>query len=293
MAEISGFCCCNNGTTQTYAIGPTNPCDAFCSEAGVQANVSYDPTSYTPNCTDITTPAGEATDADACGGMCVGTDVCNPVTGACEGPDATTDDTTGDDATTDDTTDATGDAAGGPGGAPGAADPGPAVSMINFSGLNSIQDLFARIVAFIMPLALLFAGVMIIWSGFLFVTAQGDPTKITTAKKNFVWTVSGVAIILASSAIVDYISGLIGGTSTGAGEALKTRIENALMNQIIPLLFVLVTVYFFWGIITYVRAAGDQKAIDTGKQHMIWGIIGMAVMASAWGIVAVIKSMVQ
>jgi len=170
---------------------------------------------------------------------------------------------------------------------------GPAVRMLNLSGITSIQDLFAKIIVFITPLVMLFAGVMIIWSGFLFVTAQGDPTAITKAKQNFIWTVTGVAIVLASGAIVDYVSGLLGGTSTGSGTALRNKIETILRDQIIPILFLLVTVYFFWGIITYVRAGGDQKAIDTGKQHMLWGIIGMAVMASAWGIVGVIASMVQ
>lgn len=170
------------------------------------------------------------------------------------------------------------------------ADPGPSVTMPNPSGITSVQDLFRKLVDFITPLALLFAGVMIIWSGFLFVTAQGDPTAITKAKQNFIWTVTGVAIVLASKAIVDYVSGLMGGAgTTGEGEALVTTITNLLNNQIIPLMFVLVTVYFFWGIITYVRAAGDQKAIDTGKQHMIYGIIGMAIMASAWGIVEMIR----
>jgi len=170
---------------------------------------------------------------------------------------------------------------------------GPSVGMPNFSGIRSVQDLFSKIIAFIMPLALLFAGVMIIWSGFLFVTAQGDPTAITKAKQNFIWTITGVAIVLSSGAIVDYVSGLLGGTSTGSGQALRSKIETILRDQIIPVLFLLVTVYFFWGIITYVRAGGDEKAIDTGKKHMLWGIIGMAIMASAWGIVGVISSMVR
>lgn len=323
-AAIEGLCCCNDGTTQSYAIGATNPCDTFCGTTGIQANVSYDPSVSTPTCPDTTAPAEEWVNCD-CNGISVNVlppetceTACDGTTGgepagatssgqACggafdepcpDGESCVADDPDvnvyeghcfiGGDPTTG------GGLPGGAttgGGAPRNA--GPAVNFPNFSGLNSIQDLFARIIAFIMPLAMLFAGVMIIWSGFLFVTAQGEPAKITKARQNLVWTITGVAIILASSAIVDYISGLLGGASTGAGAALKTRIETILMTQIIPLLFILVTVYFFWGVITYVRAGGDQKAIDTGKQHMIWGIIGMAVMASAWGIVEIIGSMVR
>jgi hypothetical protein len=60
------------------------------------------------------------------------------------------------------------------------------------------------------------------------------------------------------------------------------------LTSIITLLFVLVTLYFIWGVVQYVKAAGDDKAIATGKQHMIYGVIGMAVMAAVWGIVNVL-----
>lgn len=297
-AALVGWCCCNDGNSSTYSLPSEGvPCDSNCGSAGVQLVLSIDSGSP-PACSAVdgsgTTTGDETTDpclldpesegcaadatTDSCGGCPDGT-VCQLGTNTCV--DGNADGTLPGSGPTGNIDDAT----------PRTA--GPAVRMLNLSGITSIQDLFAKIIVFITPLVMLFAGVMIIWSGFLFVTAQGDPTAITKAKQNFIWTVTGVAIVLASGAIVDYVSGLLGGTSTGSGTALRNKIETILRDQIIPILFLLVTVYFFWGIITYVRAGGDQKAIDTGKQHMLWGIIGMAVMASAWGIVGVIASMVQ
>lgn len=61
-----------------------------------------------------------------------------------------------------------------------------------------------------------------------------------------------------------------------------------ILNAVIGLLFILVTLYFIWGIIQYVMANGEEKKINEGKQHMIWGIIGMAVMAGAWGLAKVL-----
>ena len=58
----------------------------------------------------------------------------------------------------------------------------------------------------------------------------------------------------------------------------------AILNLVIGLLFVLVTLWFVWGVIKYVSAGGEEAKIKDGKQHMIWGIIGMAVMAGAWGL---------
>jgi hypothetical protein len=149
-----------------------------------------------------------------------------------------------------------------------------------------------KIAKFLMPLAISFAVLMLIWSGFLFATAQGVEEKIIKARRNFLWTVAGVAVILASQAIIDYISEILGGKSTGQGAVLLDKVKG-LLNQVIVLLFILVTIYFGWGILQYVRSAGDEKAIAQGKKHMIWGIVGMTVMAGAWGIVRIILAFVQ
>lgn len=60
------------------------------------------------------------------------------------------------------------------------------------------------------------------------------------------------------------------------------------LNSLISIFFILVTLYFIWGVIEYVKAGGDDAAVKKGKTHMIYGIIGMAVMAAAWGIVSVL-----
>lgn len=56
--------------------------------------------------------------------------------------------------------------------------------------------------------------------------------------------------------------------------------------RIIPVMFALAIVYFFWGVIKYIRSAGDPKEADAGKSIMIYGVIGIAVMASIYGLIA-------
>lgn len=163
------------------------------------------------------------------------------------------------------------------------------VSLPDFMGVKSVSGLIVKIIDFLIPLATVFAVFMLIWAGFLFVTAQGNQTKLDAAKKNFLWTIAGIAVIMASQAIVTYITDILGGGS-GQGNALVEKIKGTL-NQVIGLLFILVTVYFFWGVVEYVRssASGDSAKLEEGKKHMIWGIIGMTVMAGAWGIVQMIQ----
>jgi len=64
------------------------------------------------------------------------------------------------------------------------------------------------------------------------------------------------------------------------------------LNSILIIAFALLTLYFVWGVVQYVMAGGDEEKLAKGKQHMIWGIIGMAVAAGAWGIVNLILTYV-
>jgi len=167
---------------------------------------------------------------------------------------------------------------------------GGGATLPNFLGVNSVADLIDEIVRFILTYIVPpFALLMLVLVGFRFVTAQGNEEKLTQAKKNFVYTVLGVAIIYASSVLVGYIRELLGGSSGGLVSSTVDRFRTTL-NLVIGLLFVLVTVYFFWGIIQYVSSGGDEEKLKKGRQHMVWGIIGMTIMAGAWGIVNIIRS---
>ena len=55
------------------------------------------------------------------------------------------------------------------------------------------------------------------------------------------------------------------------------------LDLILVLLFSLITIYFIWGVVQYISAGGDDEKIAKGKKHMLWGIIGLAVVAAAWG----------
>lgn len=70
---------------------------------------------------------------------------------------------------------------------------------------------------------------------------------------------------------------------------LIRKIVTGILQPVVALLFGLATVIFLWGVIQYVIAqAGDEKKLADAKRVMIWGIIGLFIMASAWGIVQVL-----
>lgn len=57
------------------------------------------------------------------------------------------------------------------------------------------------------------------------------------------------------------------------------------VKALIPIVFGLAIVFFFWGLVTFLRAAGDPKAQEAGRNQMIWGVIAIAVMISIYGLV--------
>jgi hypothetical protein len=57
-----------------------------------------------------------------------------------------------------------------------------------------------------------------------------------------------------------------------------------------PLAFALCVLYFFWGVVKYIRTgAGSEQAAEEGKRIMVWGIVGLFVVFSIWGIISFIK----
>lgn len=76
-----------------------------------------------------------------------------------------------------------------------------------------------------------------------------------------------------------------------SAQASAGRITNLLgvirdvMNFIIPLLITAGVIYFVWGVVQYIMNAGDEKAREVGRNKMVYGIIGLFVIVSMWGLV--------
>lgn len=73
-------------------------------------------------------------------------------------------------------------------------------------------------------------------------------------------------------------------------QSLFEKIKTLILSPIINFLFVVATVVFMWGVIQYVIAADNSSKTEGAKKQMLWGIIGLAVMSSAWTIVKILES---
>jgi len=67
---------------------------------------------------------------------------------------------------------------------------------------------------------------------------------------------------------------------------LINKVISDILNPFIVLLFGVAIVIFVWGIIQYVIGSkGDTEALHKARGVILWGIIGMFIMVSAWGII--------
>ncbi len=57
---------------------------------------------------------------------------------------------------------------------------------------------------------------------------------------------------------------------------------------IVPVLMTLAIAYFIWGVIQFITAS-DEEAKKMGRTKIINGLIGLFVIVSFWGIIAVVK----
>ncbi len=74
---------------------------------------------------------------------------------------------------------------------------------------------------------------------------------------------------------------------------LIERIGVVILDPIVFLLFALATLYFTWGVAKFIMNVDSDEERTIGKQHMVWGIVGMFIMTMAFGIIQVIESTIS
>ncbi|MBX2866719.1 hypothetical protein KTR10_02065 [Candidatus Kaiserbacteria bacterium] len=62
------------------------------------------------------------------------------------------------------------------------------------------------------------------------------------------------------------------------------RLNDAILFPLITLLTSVAIVIFLWGAFEFISKAESDEAHTNGKRHMLWGIIGLFVMLTAYTI---------
>jgi uncharacterized membrane protein YjfL (UPF0719 family) len=66
------------------------------------------------------------------------------------------------------------------------------------------------------------------------------------------------------------------------------KLNKYIFNPIIMFMVTLAVAYFLFGIYEYIKGSSSDEAREKGQRHMIWGLIGLAIMVSVFFIMKVL-----
>ncbi|MCF7834248.1 MAG: pilin [Candidatus Pacebacteria bacterium] len=182
-------------------------------------------------------------------------------------------------------------------------------------GITLIICNVSTILSKLIPLLISVGVIIFIWGVVLYVIGGGDEAK-TKGRDRMLWGLVGLAVIAGMWGLVAMINttfgitdgsdvantfiqsnkGFGGQTAGGGCEIGNDKKLQGLLNfatcvltkSMVPLLVAMATVAFVWGIIMYVISGGDENKKDKGREYIMWGLIGLTVMVSVWGLVKIL-----
>jgi uncharacterized membrane protein YidH (DUF202 family) len=71
---------------------------------------------------------------------------------------------------------------------------------------------------------------------------------------------------------------------------LLKNIGREIVNPAIILMVAVAVVVFIYGVAEFIAAADNEEKRSKGRQHIIWGIIGLFIMVSVWGVMNILNN---
>ena len=86
-----------------------------------------------------------------------------------------------------------------------------AVAIENPLGTESLTELLENIYNYVVDFAIAISSIIIVWAGYLFLSAGGDKEKIEKAKRLLTWAVIGLAVSILAKGIALVIKNILVG----------------------------------------------------------------------------------
>ena len=190
-------------------------------------------------------------------------------------------------------------------------------NLICNASIQNIGDIICKagsLLKLIIPVLILLGVVYFVW-GVVTYFINGDEEAKTKGRDRIIYGIIGFVVIFALQGLMSIVittfdlnkgtqlvSGLVQSNSTivEANVGICTLASNpkvgnlinyvtCLINKsVIPLIAALAVAMFMWGVVQYVINSDEEAKKAKGKEFMIWGIIGLAVMIGVWGLVKIL-----
>lgn len=141
----------------------------------------------------------------------------------------------------------------------------------------------------------------VIYGGYQYIFAAGDPGKLASGKKTLAHAFIGLAIVMSAYLIMSTIRFVL----LGSGGVLicnptteqycvnpNTLITNAI-QWFIGMAGVVALIFVVYGGIAYTTSAGDPTKLQRAKQMILYALIGLAIVGLAELITAFVSNMIR
>jgi len=106
------------------------------------------------------------------------------------------------------------------------------------------------------------------WNPFSWFDNTSSPSNVTTFSGSC--SISGMSTL--KDIIIKFVIGCV-------------------LTRTVFLIIAISVIVFLWGIFRFIKSEGEDR--QGGKELMFWGIVGLFVIVSVWGLVAILQSTFQ
>jgi hypothetical protein len=179
------------------------------------------------------------------------------------------------------------------------------------TGTTTIGDIIntiGEILNFVSPVLLTLGVIFFMWGVVQYMIGGNEEAK-KKGRDKIIYGIIGLVVIVSLWGLVGIVINTFGlsqtlpianptsniiDTTTGSTGTIKTigdvisRI-GTILNSVAPILIALGVIFFIWGVVQYM-IGGNEEAKKKGRDKIIYGLIGLVVIVSMWGLVGIIKT---
>ena len=160
-----------------------------------------------------------------------------------------------------------------------------------FGGLSAfIWRIALNIIQIVLAIIAYIAFFFVIYGGFLFMTAGGNPSQVEKGRKSIFNAIIGLVIALSAIGITNFIFTLVtvGATNIGEIEGVVqmtgTDLIVAGLNLVYYIAGLVAVVMVIFGGFMYTASSGDPGRVGKAKQTLTWAIAGLIIILCAYAI---------
>jgi len=181
-------------------------------------------------------------------------------------------------------------------------------------GGKDLGQVVSDLLPFVFSLAAIVTFLYLLYGGFKYLTASGDPKAVDSARKVITSAITGLIIIFLAFTIITVLGRVLGlpfvfispiyaqGVNIGEAFGIPSDLRELggfgsfISQKVLPLVFGLTGIIFFFyllfGGIKYLTAGGDPKAVDSAKRSLTTAFIGLLIIFLSFWIMVVIGNIV-